>query len=67
MLNQPLYFPWINRLFPDFENAISLQDIANSCHEVTATVIEPPQKNFDEKISKILGASSSQSLDIKRV
>ena len=49
MLNQPLYFPWINRLFPDFENAISLQDIANSCHKVTATVIEPPQKNFDEK------------------
>ena len=27
-----------------------LQDIANSCHEVTVIGIEPPKKTFGEKI-----------------
>ena len=27
--------------------------------------LEPPQKNFGEKVSTILGASPPQSLDIK--
>ena len=42
-----------------------LQDISDSCHEVTAIGREPTQKNFCEKISIFLGASPSQSLDIK--
>ena len=41
------------------------QDILNSCHEITVIGLEPPQKNFCEKISTFLGASPSQSLDIK--
>ena len=32
---------------------------------LTVIGLEPPQKNFREKISTFLGASPSQSLDIK--
>ena len=42
-----------------------LEDISNSCQEVTVIDLELPQKNFGEKISTILGASSSQRVDIK--
>ena len=59
------YFLRINGSSKKFQKAIFLQDISNSCHEVTAIGLEPPQKDFGEKNSTILGASASQSCSIK--
>ena len=42
-----------------------LSGISNSCHGVTVIGIKPVQKNFDQKISIILGASPDQTLDTK--
>ena len=39
-----------------------LQDISDSCHEVTVIGLEPPQTDFGEKISIILGASPPQNI-----
>ena len=44
-----------------------LQDILNSCHEVTVIGLEPPHNKFGEKISTILGVSPPRSLDTKGI
>ena len=56
---------WINHSFPEYSKCLFLQDISDSCHEVTVIGLEPPQNNFYENFLTFLGASPSQSLDIK--
>ena len=53
------FFPLDLSLITKFSKHHFLQDISNSCHEVTIIGLEPHPKNFGQKISTIL------SLDVK--